>query len=193
MPIPEGFAQINYLLTGSGLPSGGQVTFGVDITIFGGTAADLANNAWDNWVAEITPETPSAIVLSGVLAKFGPDATGPSFLRTGAQAGPASGAVASPQVAYLFTKSTDSGGRSGKGRTYLPGVLEANVDQAGNVPGPTVGAWNVALEAFRDLFTADDTPLVLLHAPGAPLSSPSIITGITCQSRVATQRRRLRR
>jgi hypothetical protein len=193
MPIPDGFAQINYMLTGQGAPTGAQLVFGVDVTIFSGTVADLANNAWDNWVAEMTPELPNSISLSGVLAKMGPDATGPSFLRTGSSTGPSSGAVASPQVAYLFNKHTDLGGRSGKGRSYMPGVLEANVDASGNVGGPTVGAWNNALTAFLALFDGDDTPLVLLHAADAPITSPTIITGMTCQTRVATQRRRLRR
>lgn len=193
MTIPNGFAQINWILSGSSLPTGAQVTMGVDVSGNPGTPEDLANFAINQWDTYFAPSIVDGYVLTACLVKFGPDATGPSALVGTTVNGEAPGDPAPPNLAYLVRKNTAFGGRAGRGRMYIPGVPEEQVTGAGVLDG----TWRANLEASLELSRADFDgvayPWVLLHQPGSPISSPTPITSVSVQSVCATQRQRLRR
>lgn len=110
--------------------------------------------------------------------------------------GGAAGALIPQNTAYLVHKRTSVAGRSGRGRLYIPGVQEGNVSTVGRVADATVSAWNVALQTFLEdvKVTGIIDELVILHStPGAyALDTPAVITSLTMDPVVATQRRRLR-
>lgn len=94
--------------------------------------------------------------------------------------------------AFLIKKMTNTGGRTGRGRMYVPGVSEEIVSPAGVVTASTVSAWNTALASYiSDLnaIVGVDFPC-LLHSQVGDL--PMEITSLICDTRIATQRRRLR-
>lgn len=140
--------------------------------------------------------------------------------RLGVPAGSGGTAAAHPQnVAYIIRKRSLRAGRRGTGRMYLPGVPEANTDQAGNVSS---GALTFLTQECTDFLTllltdAAGPPVlsavqpVLFHGnttsttrsttgttktvtvtQGAPGPAPDDIISFRPDARVGTQRRRLR-
>jgi hypothetical protein len=99
-----------------------------------------------------------------------------------------------PSVAVLVRKSTSTGGKRGRGRFYLPWCLATtSVDEAGNVASAAQANLQTKCDSFKSQLAATPSfmPLVLLHQVGS--STPSLITGLTVDGRVATQRRRIGR
>lgn len=192
MLIPVGYAQINLKFTGVGAPFGAQMTFGVqneneetpseviDDVIQSVTTADLFGNV------------SSAVGVTSILCKLGPNKTGgmlelPANLpgKVGAQASP-------PQVCYLVRKTTLTGGRMAQGRWFIPGVPEAGVDASGIVSNEYVTATQTALDSFLNQLQTRGIPMFLLHTDEASGMEPIPVARLAMQTRVATQRRRLR-
>jgi hypothetical protein len=192
--IPVGYAQVNLLFTGPSLPYGAQATFGVDHSASSMTPAQVAEEVFDQYgAAQVYNGIAIGVNLSGVLVKFGPNTTGPSAIHSDTWNGQATGGAAAPNTSWLIRKITALGGHAGRGRMYLPGVPEEDIDDNGNI----VSASREALEGdvgsmMAALVLANLDP-VLLHAEGSPISTPTLITGWSVDTRVATQRRRLRR
>ena len=193
MLIPLGFAQINAIHTGSALPFRSEWTLAVAHDSIEQTpiqvaqsfeAALLDSNLYDNVSLGVT--------MSSVLVKFGPNDTGKSALEPANEPGVA-GNSAAPQVAYLIHKNTDDGGRAGRGRFFLPGVPDANVNPNGTILGGTLTAMQTALDNFLAGLLSRDLEPVVLHNVGGPLTNPSPITSFSPDARAATQRRRMRR
>lgn len=102
------------------------------------------------------------------------------------------GAPVPQNTAYLLRKRTGRAGRAGSGRMYLPGVEESAVDATGNVTAQRITDFNTAGTNFITQvqgITGVDGP-ALLHSLIGDL--PNAVTAIQCDSKVATQRRRLR-
>lgn len=191
--IPAGFGQANLLFGGPGLPSGGECTFGMDVATYSGTPADAASDIIANATLNLMTEIGTGITLVGCLVKFGPDATGPSALVGAAVLGSAGAGLLSPNTTWLVHKTTSFGGRAGRGRMFLPGIREADVSDAGVISPTPLTDMQTAMTAFRSQLIADDLEPVLLHSAQSPIVAPSPIISFSVDSRVATQRRRLRR
>ena len=193
MLIPLGFAQINAIHTGSALPFRSEWTLAVNHDNIEQTPIQVAQKFEDALQASNLYDSVSlGVTMTSVLVKFGPNDTGKSALEPANEPGVA-GNSAAPQVAYLIHKNTDDGGRAGRGRFFLPGVPDANVNPNGTILGGTLTTMQTALDTFLANLIADDLIPVVLHNIGSPLSSPSPITSFSPDARAATQRRRLRR
>lgn len=209
MTIPEFFYQATIEMIGTALPNGAAWTFG-GANIATTTAEDVANRV----AVAISSSTlmsnfSSSVEISAVLIKLGPDETGPSFYRVTGIPGSLGSAAVPPAVSALVVKSTDAGGRRGRGRFFLPGLLETEVTQAGVIDGARRSAINTDLAALLTLLDTDDLPMVLLHdrstewvlvdgqprripTGGAP-PAPDIVNQLSVQASAGTQRRRQRR
>jgi hypothetical protein len=119
--------------------------------------------------------------------------TGPSALVSSNIQGTGGSNGISSNVSYLVRKVTALGGRAGRGRMYLPGPTEADVNEAGAILGARVTSLQAALNDFLTQMVADGDGPVLLHGVGSPISTPTPITSFSLDTRAATQRRRLRR
>jgi hypothetical protein len=97
----------------------------------------------------------------------------------------------SPQVAILVRKSTDQGGRQGRGRMYIPGPSEVDTNADGLLSAGFLTLCNTVFGDMINDFSLNDVPLRLLHSSGGP--SPAVVTGLSTDPVLATQRRRLRR
>lgn len=191
--IPDLYAHITLLWSGVAAPLGAATTFGVynnldrNVSEIGAYVQDAFNTSG------IKALLPNILVQSEILIKKGPTATGPSGTYAGGGVGGSSAAPATPQVAILVQKQTEFGGRSGKGRLYFPGVQEASVNGDGALITGYRNDWQTAVANFRTKLDTNDLPMVVFHRPGAPLTVPSIVSALSVQAKVATQRRRNRK
>jgi hypothetical protein len=197
MIIPAGYAQVNYQFEGAQVPSGAELTIGVQV-VDAHTPQELADACSSIFVTDIIPVLNNTVTLTNTLIKGGPNDTGPTADHPSSVAGGFSNPGATPNMALLVKKSTGTGGRRGQGRWFVPGVAEAWVDPSGNVTSAVIAAYNAALVTYLDDMTTEGIPCVLLHAASSVLGAPAppapyLITAMTCQAVAATQRRRMRR
>lgn len=191
MFIPEGYGQINLIMSGDSAPTGAQCTFGFQIAGVG-LSPEQAADAWgDAWQNNIMPNLSSSLSFDAVLAKFGPNETGPFFLQSRTATGGGAAAGEAPMVAILAQKQTGFGGRAGRGRIFIPGIPAASVDTDGAVAGAVITALNDDLADLLLAVSVADVPAALLH--NDPGLEPYEITALTVASQAATQRRRNRR
>lgn len=194
MVIPTGYGQVNLIFAGSDLPYGAQMTFGVSVTALEAgpdTAADVVDSKFVS--ANIASVYDNDIRLAGILVKYGPNDTGPAFLKTVSHNGTSGSGGSVPSVSALIRKQTAAGGHAGRGRMYQPGMIAGNYDNTGHFTGTHASAITSVWEAFRTGMETALLPLVLLHGEGSPITTPSPIIGLSCDGVLATQRRRLRR
>lgn len=190
--IPAGYIQANLRFSGDSSPNGAEVTLGFDASGYVGDVADMATEIGNEWIASIRTVMPSTVVLASVLVKAGPNATGPAAEVAVSSAGSGGGASASPNVAILVRKNTAAGGRTGRGRFYHPGPQESEVNPNGTLSGAFVSGMQTEVNDFFGALATAGLDSVLLHSETSPVTTPTPITSFTVDSRVATQRRRLR-
>lgn len=107
-------------------------------------------------------------------------------------AGTAVGETPPVNTAMLVKKITGLGGRQNRGRMYIPpfSLSETNISKLGVIASGTVTGQQAYINTIMAAIDPDVTRLKLLHTN--PANTPEIITQLVVQSRVATQRRRLR-
>lgn len=161
-------------------------------------ATTQANALFDAWRDEVFPVWAGAdVTFVGVTVQegtqtsgLGPYIVGQSTLPPQVSVGV--GALVPQNTAVLVTKLTNTAGRRGRGRMYVPGT--ATEDAVNNVGTLTPTAVSTRQTEINDWFArlvAEGHTPVVLHATPPPTGTP--ITGFVVQSMVATQRRRLRR
>lgn len=192
--IPESHGEAA-MLFGSPDPDGSspEMTFGVhfEATPDVGTAQYI----FDTFVSSGCMSTMSSDwSLLGVRLRTGAaSGVGPTFLYTSFQAGGEAGQAIFAQCAVLVRKTTNLGGRKGRGRMYFPGLHSTHVDSGGTISSGTLTTLQTAFETFaNDLLDSPEIDrLVLLHSAGGP--APTTIQALTVEGSLATQRRRARR
>lgn len=190
MIIPVDFAQVNLIYTGPDVPTGAENTFGVALVDPGDTPNTVGLKVIARYTTDIAPTSTTGVTLSGVLVKFGPNATGPAALVPASVAGSNTGSQVTPQVSYLVTKNTALGGREGKGRMYVPGIEEGSLTAGGVMSGGVQTALQASWDAFLGHLVDDDIAMNLLHTSA---TVPTVVDSLSVASQAATQRRRNRR
>nr|CRY97771.1 hypothetical protein [uncultured prokaryote] len=148
----------------------------------------IASVVWGNWNSFIMEPLCESTAMTGVRVSA-IDGSGVGE-RTGLAPGENSNSPMPPNVAYLIKKKFE--GRSRGGRMYLPGVPEAGADGFGNVTSGTIADYNERL-LNMDTFTKSEAGLVFgLFANFQENEQFHAVTKWSCDSKVATQRRRLR-
>lgn len=168
----------------------------------------------------IMPNLGIAQKFRGVTARIRQDGGGDDIWvssQTPEIAGGVAQSILPQNSAFLARKITARAGRRGRGRWFVPGVPENSVDDGGTLTAGAVTAMNTALANFLAGITAPDpadglavTPLVLhgnaSHSErstgggittititqGAAGPLPDVITAMTIDPRIGSQRRRLR-
>ncbi len=193
MLIPIDFGQANMIFTGQAAPTGAEVTVGFSHDLFAGTASEAAVQFKNKWVLRIIGNQASSITLARVDVKFGPNDLGPQGSAPAGVNGGDTNSADPPNIALLVKKSTGVGGRSGRGRMFVPGMTSTLFDSSGNVAADRISTLDLAFENFRTDMATLGLPLHLLHGPASPVSVPYPIVNLSIDARGATQRRRLRR
>lgn len=192
--IPVGFAnarfifQCNGIVDEMGFSIGFDVGLGQDATSIAIDAESaFATTVWGNGANASDQYTFVGVSVTemGVSGPF----LGQQFTNT---PGTLTNAVPPSNLSLLVNKQTALGGRKNRGRIFMPTaiVFEVEVDQAGDLTSGTVAGQQTNWAAFfAALGTATLTPY-LLHSN--PADAPTEITGFLVQSKMATQRRRMR-
>jgi hypothetical protein len=172
------------------------VTFGVDPTdadpflvensVFGAvTAAGSLNSIID-----------STATLSRIRVSLGTDGAADVVADVAhTTAGGRSLVAPPPNVAVLVHKRSTLGGRRGRGRMFLPWATnESNIDEIGIILNTEVTTLQTAMGVFRGQLSSASCPMVILHDPGKTAAGPpTLVSSLTVDPLVGTQRRRLGR
>jgi hypothetical protein len=192
--IPVNYAQANIVFGGVALPTKAEITLGLNKELYSGTPAAAANEVRTAFqAAAIRNLLVTEITIESCMVKYGPNDTGPAGESAGSMAGSSSGLGNPANVALLVKKNTGFGGRTGRGRFYIPGIPESAIAANGTILATAVTAWGTALEAFRTTLISLGLVPTLLHGAGSPVQTPMPITSFTVDATGATQRRRMRR
>lgn len=188
MIIPVGYSQVTVTFSGTAVPRGAAVVFGVGNGAEASPTA-VANDVLGVLATVVQPNLLNSVTIDTIRVKNGPNSTG-GFAEIGAGLTGTGTSQASPsQVALLFSKVTDFGGRKGRGRMYLPGVAEDGVGPGGQLTSAMVTQYQeMADDLIAELLLVSHG-MVLLHNDS---TAPYGVTGLEVDGRVATQRRRLR-
>jgi hypothetical protein len=202
--LPEGFAQCSLSFTGAALPTGAAITFGVALPGATLTPQQVGASISAAWTTNIKSTITPDVTLASVHVKFGPMEDGPFADVAAGVVGTGTGANDAPPVALLVRKNTNIGGKRGHGRMYVPGLASTVASINGSVTGTDLTNRQTAWSAFRTDLENGDTPMVVCHNFGTyinakgeevtvPPREPSLVTSLSVQNVVATQRRRQRR
>lgn len=196
--IPQGYAHVVHSLQLTGDPDPFAVTYGVDCVV-GSTPAGIATEL-DGFFDTLMGQMSNQITLINTDVRFQEDPPpAPPVVgsKANSQAGAGTGAILPQNCAYLVHKRTATGGRGGRGRMYLPGVDEAQASNIGainlaNVAG-LVNSLNTLLTSINSGVTV--AQMVILHDSNGVHAAdpPRVVTSLTLDPVIATQRRRLRR
>lgn len=200
--IPPGFAQAVVPFQHALLARTAFVVFGVDVSGLGGDYEAGADAVTRSITIPWQDELDSEVVVGPTTLRVGQDGGDPlsvsgSFSDNGSEAA----SMLPPNVALLVKKNTSLGGRRGRGRLYMPWVLqEAGANDIGTIDGASLAARQANATAMLASLTSEpvtgiETPMVLLHdSSGAGVEPPpTVVTSLLVDSRVATQRRRMGR
>jgi hypothetical protein len=189
MTIPAGFAQITYVYTGASVPRGAANVIGVENA--GGLSIANVAIAAGEAIEPMMANLPDSVQVNEIRVKLGPDDNGPYQVFPIVIPGVlTSGETVAPNTSFLFSKQTAMGGRKNRGRLYLPGVLEGAIGDGGDLGSSWITDLNAAAALMLASLTADGLPMYILHES---VDAPTEVTAMFVSSRVATQRRRLRR
>jgi hypothetical protein len=193
MNIPPGFAQANLLFTGVAAPRGAQIALGVALEGGASNPVAVGQDVYNAFQGTVLPELDNDLILSGCKVKIGPNTNGPDGTYLETSIGGVNSFSVTPQVALLITKITALGGRTNKGRMFVPGIVENWADGAGVVSPSTQATMDAALLVFLADIAGSNTltGLVILH--NAVELAPTPVTALKTMGLVATQRRRLRK
>lgn len=193
MVLPSaGYVRVTIPYHGSAVPQGAAtvLTFAdVDVDSSFESLRDLLEPLWN----DVIDSMDSGVQVTEALFKRGPDSTGPSAILPLVAGGINTGTNSAPQRALLVQKATAVGGRAGRGRMYLPGLRDADVNEGGQLATAVREQFQEDVDDFLEGMSSGNWPLVLEHQAGSPLEVPTVVTSLNVQSQVATIRKRNRR
>lgn len=189
--IPENFGQVVFEMEFVSGPSNPMAcVFGYEFTgdPDPSTHAGVLGDLWEDFISLGSRFCNNLLFTA---AKTLENPGGVSGLATYAALGTRTGTALPPQVAALARKNSLTGGRRGRGRTYLPGLEITQTTEGGFLVSAQQGALQGGIESVRTGAASAGLPLVILHDDGG-LTIPSGITSFEVQAILATQRRRIR-
>jgi hypothetical protein len=193
--IPVGFGQANIRFTGSSAPFGSEITFGFEHATAGPTDPIIAAEAIaDEFSPQVMPQLCNTLVLAEVYVKYGPNATGPSASAFRNILGTQTEPSVPPNLSILVRKNTTGGGRRGRGRFYIPGAPEFQINASGNLSTAYLNSVQTALDVWYLGMVNDGIAPVVLHSAGiSSTPAPTPVLSLVAQALAGTQRDRMRR
>lgn len=191
MVIPEFFAQVNIVFAGDGVPTGAEVTFGVNLDAGATSLAAVADAVQTSYQTRLMPLVNSRVHVIEYLVKAGPNSTGATHILTAHDVGTTDLGALPSSLALLVRKQTALGGRHGRGRFFWPVLGESLIGDGGIISPTALANLQTGFDEFLVDLTTADAEMVLLHADA--LTVPTPVTSLSVQTLCATQRRRMRR
>lgn len=195
--IPPGYGSAAFIFTSTTGTPPIVTTLGLDLLEVGGDYVAAADKCFAAYEAHLLPETDTSLTLDRVTLSVGPTPGGGSVDSTlDPSPGTRSGTGPPVSMAVIVRKVTDTLGRRGRGRFFLPGLLTTtNVDENGIIDSGRREQIRAACGVFLASVAAATEPPglmkpVLLHS-SAP-STPNEIVDIAVSSQVGWIRGRIR-
>lgn len=193
--IPPGFGQLNIVFTWVGDPEPMLTSIGLslaDVPSPGDVFALYADGGWSDLLQIMCSET---VQVNNLNIDVGQDGGPPVVVDsspTPADAGTQNANCFPQNNAYLIKKRTGVGGRSGRGRMFWPGCAEGNVTSIGVLDTAFREAVQAVIaDILATMPVASVDGYVLLHDEDT-VADPTPLTSLLLDTRIATQRRRLR-
>lgn len=195
-PAPYGYADISVELRLEFMARPAFITFGVDCSgIVNTPVAQLVSDAItepDSLIAVIDTQ----VKVATVTARVGTQAGEPyiEVVNTN-ESGKSANKTLPANNAVLVHKQTTRGGRRGRGRLFIPWVVDGtSTSESGTISDYARNAIQDNIDRWYDYLVDADVPMVVLHSPGRTAPGlPDRVTGLAVSNLVATQRRRLGR
>lgn len=192
MGLLEGQAQCIFVIGLTGDPEAMLTTIGVAGNVTPTVAG--ANIMFEEFEATFLELMGGAYVLNAAIWQQFPEGGIVEAQSTNAASPAAAGGTVLPSnTAILIHKFTNGVGRGRKGRMFIPGVPEDAADAGGVLSAGALSDWNDAAAEFLTTWNAgEDLPELYLNRGVTQGGGSDQITSMTCDARVATQRRRMR-
>lgn len=192
--IPPGFAEVGIEMRNSADPDPWYCTFGVDRSASVTGPIGDAQLIYGYWMDTFGGNLHTSTTISGVRMRVGQDGGDPLIVFfAGSETGDSTASMLPQNCALLVTKTTNLGGRKGKGRFYVPNILvEGSVSQTGFIDSSAFTAMQTISTQFFEALESFTLPMVLLHNEYTPQPEPTLVTSLVPSDLIATQRRRLR-
>ena len=197
--IPGGYALASITVTGTDGTSPFVTTCGINYNLVPGldlqAAANTVFNAYVGAFRDLTMENYLIQKASVFVTVDGASGSVDSNLPSvqGVRSGPRQEPIA---MALIMRKNTAQFGRTGRGRMFIPGVLdEGNVTPSGSIEPTTIDSFTVAGSIFETALGNDpDGPVApfLLHSDTSPVTAPTPISSFTPAPLVGWIRKRIR-
>lgn len=188
-PTTPALALMTLIWSGPNLPYGAQSSIGIL-----DTDEPWADGVWQSAIDSALTSAQQSISTQGCTlvearVKVGPEASGPTYVIPIGVNGENGTMATPPNVAMLVRKVVPGVSTRLQGRFYWPCISEGNVDGGGVIGPPAFGQYQGFLDTLFTGLTTGGAELVVFSEP----ATARPISGLQLQSRVATQRRRLRR
>lgn len=190
--VPAGFYNVALIFQASHGTPEFVTTLGVSGVSGTPTPEDAGNAVFDAYSTTIRPSMDNSVSMVGTRVYVG--SSGPSgsieVPRTPV-AGGGNGTYSPIALSFIARKNTSIVGRQGRGRMFLPGVVEeASVDEGGRLAPAALTGWQTILDNFYDALAASLTVAPYLFHTGAV--PPSLITSFSIAPIVGILRGRIR-
>lgn len=200
--IPVGYAQVILPMRHALLARPAAITYGINVTAAAGdyvTAADDQVLAFiNNWTSELD----SQCTVGPATLRVGQDGGDPLAVEGSVtDVGEEAAAMSPPNCNLLVKKQSALGGRRGRGRCFIPWVLQDGaVSDVGQIDSTSLAVRQANADGWLADLSAGSTgtyasPMYILHdSRGAGTEpAPSLVTALTCPSLIAVQNRRIGR
>jgi hypothetical protein len=194
--IPPNYAAVIVPIKHSGLNRAAAITFGV-VTDPGSNPLTDIEAIQQHTATFLNGLVDSECTIGPAVMRRTPTGGGEpvTFVAATTASGGRSGDSQVPNVALLLHKVTPRGGRSGRGRMFVPwGLSESEVNDVGTLTTTAVNKVQAAANTYLTNLSNAAVDMVLLHNEGSPdANTPSVVEFLRCDPRVGTQRRRMGR
>jgi hypothetical protein len=201
--IPVGMCDVTIRLARPDTPREETVTFSHDPSA--GFDVDLANSYFLSFTVPMKATLPNVYTILGAHVLGQADAQ--NQVAIDSTAAPENGTrtiavgnLTSPQVAALIRKKTNFAGKAMRGRMFLPGIVESDLDHLGKLTSTVRGNLQTAVDQmYADLTTFGKVMLAHSCSYDDATQQPCIprswteVTKFEVDEMSATQRRRMAR
>lgn len=189
--VPPGYAEVILPMNHGASPRESVVVFGVQDNGPSSSPSSLCEEIWSTVEEHIIPLGDGSVIYGPIRCRV--NYGGGPIPGVGTSSAPGDNTIACPpsNVAVLVTKNTAEAGRKNRGRMYWPWfVEETSVSETGIIDSGYVSGHTTAFNAWQADLAIAGYDMVILHND---VGTPTTVSSLTCQSLVATQRRRLGR
>jgi len=200
--IPVNYAQVILPMQHSSLARAAAITYGINVSDAGGDYTTVADDQVLKFINAWTSELDSEVTVGPATLRVGQDG-GPPLSVEGSLTdnGEETGGMQAPNCNLLVRKSTNLGGRRGRGRCFIPWVLlDAAVSDVGRIDSGSLAVRQSDAESWLAVLATTspgtyETPMYVLHdTRGAGTEpAPTLVTALSVDSLIAVQNRRIGR